>query len=56
MKGSLSPAGHFTYAPIIGIIRSPHIMDGWHREVNEPTAQRRGRRGYCPGKDLETAS
>ena len=33
-----------------------NTMDGWHREVDEPTAQRRGRRGYCPDNDPEAAS
>ena len=31
-------------------------IDGWHREVDEPTAQLRGMRGYRPDNDPETAS
>lgn len=30
--------------------------DGWQHEVDEPTARRRGRRGYCPGKEPEAGS
>jgi tRNA (adenine37-N6)-methyltransferase len=33
-----------------------NTIDGWHCEVNEPTAQLRGRRGYCPDNDPEAAS
>ncbi len=30
--------------------------DGWHHEVNEASAQSRGRRGYRPGNDPEAES
>ncbi len=30
--------------------------DGWQHEVDEPTARRRGRRGYRPGRKSEAAS
>lgn len=28
--------------------RFENTRDGWHHEVDEPTARLRGRRGYCP--------
>lgn len=33
-----------------------NTIDGWHSEVDEPTARRRGRREYCPDHDPEAAS
>ncbi len=36
--------------------RIAHTRDGWQHEVDEPTARRRGKRGYRPADDPEAAS
>ena len=36
--------------------RIEQTRDGWQHEVDEPTARRRGRRGYCPQGEPEAAS
>ncbi len=36
--------------------RIEDTIDGWHHEVDEPTARKRGRRGYQPGNGEGDAS